>query len=135
MIFLEFLKDPATTKGIAQNIDESAGTACIFKAVTLFVVQYLGLNGGQLLIGFKCVHDGLQPVFTDLHIRIQQDDDLLIQLCHPRIITARIALILCIQYLPHFGKGSVEQIDRIVRGCVVDHVHLCMGTAVLQYVG
>ena len=62
MIFFEFLKDPAATKGIAQNIDESTGTARIFEAVTLFMVQDLGLDGGQLLIAFKSIHDGLQPV-------------------------------------------------------------------------
>ena len=49
------------------------------------MVQDLGLNSGQLLIAFKRIHDGLQPVFTDLHIRIQQDDDLFINCAIPAL--------------------------------------------------
>src|SRR5690606_13063484 len=72
VISFQGLKDPSPAEGIAEHVHETPSRSRVFKMVPFLQVQDLGLNYGSPGQTFKSLHNGIEPIWTDLHIGVQQ---------------------------------------------------------------
>ena len=65
-------KNAPAGKGVSQPIHEPARRAGVFEPGAVLVLQYLGLRGGYVVVGFHFVHERVEPVGRHGDVVIQQ---------------------------------------------------------------